>query len=353
MKIVLGGRELNTVSASIKRTMDTGLDEWNCIIPEVDPQIDQELYDLVKPRSFAPSIASIQRDGKKDKKLIIGFKYGTFPTVTNQGSALALRGYSKTFPLTISNPKQPQEFIDSSIRDISRKFQLIFGFFTKFSGAVDSQVNEKFENVKINAQDKVFDFLQDLARQRGILTSSDNDGNLEYLIARTSQKSVGSIVEGKDGVVPITEEFSASFDDTNIFQTYQAVNDSPFAFLLKEPQGISKDSRIKIVSFKTIITNSLIKGAGQKTVDFTRNQTVASGLSMPFEANGWESPNGELWKENTLVDVESNSLFVPNGFTFLIRAVEYREDSSKGETTVLSLVPPSLYTGEAIDEPWA
>ena len=204
---------------------------------------------------------------------------------------------------------------------------------------------------RIAAQAKIVNFLQDLARQRAVLTSSDKDGNLIFLKANTDQNSVGSIIEGEDGVVPISDTFSARFDDTQVFQTYIAVNDSPFAFLLKEPQGISKDTRIKIPSFKTIVTSSLIEGAGQKAVDFARNQTVAQALSMPFEVNTWNAPNGELWAENTLVSVISPTLFVPNGFTFLIRAVQYNLDG-KGETSILSLVPPTLYTGDPIVEPW-
>lgn len=345
MIIKLADREMFLLSASVLRTMDTGTDEFRCVIPEVDEKLDQELYDLVKPRSLAKAEVTVNGEKK-----ITGHKWITAPALTNKDSAVELTGYSKTFPLTISNPKSQRAFQNSSLIAITNEFIKVFGI-SVTENAPSELLTEEFEDEKIAAQDIVFSFLQNLARQRSVLTSSDKDGNLEYLQANTSQNIVGSIVEGKDGVIPMTDDFKARFDDTKIFQTYQAVNDSPYAFLIKEPGGISKDERIKVPTFKTIVTSSLIEGAGQKAVDFARNQTIAQSLSMPFRVNGWIAPNGELWQENTLVSVESPILFVPNGFTFLIRAVQY-DLGDDGEKSILWLVPPSLYTGEPIDEPW-
>ena len=344
MKILLGTKELVLTSASVLRTMDTGADEWNAVVEWTsgrDPEFDK----LVKPRTLTESIVSIN-----EKKLITGNLYRRSPTLVENKSALALRGFSKTYRLIKSNPKAQIEFLNQSLLDITRAFSLPFGLFTAVR-APEELVNEIFKKETIPAQSTVFTFLQNLARQRSILTSSDNDGNLFYLQAKLRQKPVGSIIEGEDGTVPITKNFSASFDDSEVFQTYQAVNDSPFAYLLKEPQGITKDDRIKIPSFKTIVTNSLEKGAGQKTVEFARNQTIAKSMSMPFEVNGWYAPNGELWQEDTLVSVVSPTLFTPDGFTYLIRAVQYNLDG-RGETAVLSLVPPSLFTGDPVVEPW-
>jgi len=348
MRIILGKRELKITSASIRRTMDTGADEFSCLIPmpDPDPDIDQELYNLVKPRSLTDSEVWIG-----NKKLLTGNLYKRSPSLTNSGAQLQLTGYSKTYRLIKSNPKEQREFLNQSLLEIAKSFALPFGL-SVVSESVDAEINEKFENEKISATDTVFNFLQNLARQRGILISNDIHGNILFHRACTQQKTVGSIVEGRDGEIPLTSNFSASFDDSNLFQVYQSVADAPWAFESNEPGGISKDDRIKIPSFKTVQANSNVEGAGQKTVDFARNQTIAKGLSIPFQANTWYAPNGELWQENTLVSIESPTLFIPNGFTFLIKDVEYNLDSSGGETAALSLVPPALYTGGEIIEPW-
>jgi prophage tail gpP-like protein len=347
LKITLGNRELEIISGSIIRSMDTAASEWSCVIPEVDQDIDQELYDLIKPRSFAVATASI--DGIK---LSTGNKYITSATVTNSGSGVMLQGFSKTFRLSISNPRQQQEFLRSSLEDISLAFSRPFGLVVKYGDEVSVEMKEKFADEKIGALEIVYAFLQNLARQRGILMSDDVFGNIKYLKANAKQKTVGSIIEGKDGLVPMAQDFKATFDDTQIKQNYYSINNSSLAFLISNAVGVSKNTSIKIPSFKAIQLDSLVEGAGQKAVDFARNYDLATSMQMPFEVEEHYAPNGELWKENTFVSVVSPSLFVPEGFTFLIRQVEYKEDSDGGKRTILSLIPPLLYAGGNIEEPW-
>jgi len=347
LKITLGSRELEIISGSIIRSMDTAASEWSCVIPEVDQAVDQELYNLIKPRSFAPATGSI--DGTK---LCTGNKYITSATVTNNGSGVMLQGFSKTFRLSVSNPRQQREFLQSSLKDISLAFSRPFGLVVKSDNSIANEMNEKFEDEKIGALEIVYAFLQDLARQRGILMSDDVFGNIKYLKANIQQKTVGSIIEGEDGLVPMAQDFKATFDDTQIKQNYYSINNSKWSRLLSNPVGVSKNTSIKIPSFKAIQLDSLIEGAGQKAVDFARNYDLATSMQMPFEVEGHYAPNGELWKENTFVSVVSPSLFVPDGFTFLIRQIEYKEDSDGGKRTILSFIPPSLYAGGNIEEPW-
>lgn len=344
MKFRLKDREIKFISASVRRTLNTGADEFNFVV-EWRPGVDKEFDQLIKPRSLSDVEISI-----RGEKLISGYKYTTSPIFTTGGNSVQLGGYSKTYPLIMSNPKVQKEFLNSSLRDIAKEYCDVIGILIK-SQNVDTEIDEKFENVKINAQTQIFTFLQDLARQRGVLTSSDENGNLLFLKPNIKQQTIGSIIEGEGAKIPKTDRLNATFDDTKIFQTYLAINDSPFSFLLKDPGGIIKDTRIKVPSFKTVTMNSLIEGAAQRAVEFTKNQIIAQSLSIPLEVNGWNAPNGQLWREGKLVSLVSPTLFVENGYTFLIVSVEYNSDS-RGETAILELSPPQLFTGEEIEEPW-
>lgn len=347
MKIELGSKELNITSASIIRSMDTVGAEWSCVIPEVDQNLDQELYNLIKPRSFASAIASI--DGQK---LCVGNKYITSPTVTATGSGVELRGFSKTFRLSASHPKEQKEFSNLSLAEIGNALARPFGLVVKFDSSLSAEVNEKFANEKIGAQTPVYSFLQNLARQRGLLMSDDIFGNIQFLRTSATQKPVGSIVEGEDAIFPSAEQFRAVFDDTQIKQNYYSVNNNNLAFLSSKPTGVAKNSGVKIPSFKAIQLDSLVVGAGQKAVDFARNYDLAASIQMPMQVNGWHASDGNLWRENTFVSVVSKSLFIPDGFTFLIRRVQYNLDSQGGRRTILSFIPPELYAGGEIKEPW-
>lgn len=176
MKITLGSRELRLTSASVLKIMDKGTDEWNAVV-EWTPGNDQEFDELAAPRSLAESVVSIN-----DEVLITGNKYVTAPSLTNKGSQLGLGGFSKTISLIISNPKVQKTFYNSSLLDISTEFCDLFNISALFQDVEIDLVNEIFtEPPRVKAQQKIFAFLQDLARQRGFLTSSDEFGNLLYL----------------------------------------------------------------------------------------------------------------------------------------------------------------------------
>ena len=72
---------------------------------------------------------------------------------------------------------------------------------------------------------------------------------------------------------------------------------------------------------------------------------------MDFPVSSWYNKTGKSWEENTIVTVKSQTLEVPNGFDFLILAVEFAFETA-GNTAVLSLVPPQAYTEQPIVEPW-
>jgi len=343
MKLTIGKKTPKLISASVLRTLNTGADEFNCLV-EWRPGIDREFDELVKYGSLADVTISID-----DERIFTGYKYRTSPGLTTGGNSVQLGGYSKTYPLIMSNPKTQREHLNSSLREISKEYCDIFGISVR-SQNVEAELDEKFDDVKISAQSTIFSFLQDLARQRAILTSSDIYGNLLYLRPNINQKPIGSIIEGQGSSIPKTDKYSASFDDTKVFQNYLAVNDSPFAFILSDPEGVSKDTRIRIPSFKTIVMNSLIEGAAQKAVDFARNQALVQAMMMPIEVNSWYSKKNQLYREGELISLVSQTLFIPDGYTFLIVSVEYNLDS-RGEWAVLNLAPPSLFTGDEIEIP--
>lgn len=349
MKIILEKRELPIVSGSILRTMDTGADEWNCIVPWV-PGEDKELDEIYKPRSLAAAKIYIG-----DELLITGYKYITEPALENS-SQIGLGGFSKTMQMIMSNPKESKSFINESLFSITEDLAKPFSLKPNFDETtVTNEVYELFtDQITIDSQSKVFDFLANLAKQKGILLSSDPHGNPYYLKATPIQEPVALIIEGDGATIPVTNDFKARFDDTEIFQTYQVVSNlsEAMAFYWGLKSVVSKDMRVKVPSFKTVVYDSMNLGAGKRELDFARNKSTAQSMSIPFQVNSWYTPRGDLWREGTTVTVKSPSIFVPDGFTFLIRAVQYNYEAN-GETAVLSLVPPSLYTNDNIDEPWA
>lgn len=101
----------------------------------------------------------------------------------------------------------------------------------------------------------------------------------------------------------------------------------------------------------TLTANEATSGDIEAAARWARNKTLADALAFKLKVEGWYNPAGGPWRENTLVTVVSPSMFLPDGFDFLINRVEYILDNS-GISTSLNLVPPTVYTQGEIEEPW-
>ena len=78
---------------------------------------------------------------------------------------------------------------------------------------------------------------------------------------------------------------------------------------------------------------------------------MARALTIPFPVSGWIGPDGKVWRENTIITVVSDILSIPDGFDFLIRSVEFNI-SQNGQSAILGLLPPQVYTKEQVGDPW-
>lgn len=333
MTIIIDGRELVSDSKRILRTMDTAADGWTARISYKAGR-DRELDRRVIPYSYPKAQAYIGGE-----LLTSGALYGVKPEVTKQGKILDLEGFSFTKDMVDSVINPPYEFADISLEDLGNKLARPHGIKVE----IDFDPGGPFDRVTADPQDSPFTFLARLVTQRGGLFSSTPEGNALFTKTATGTP-VGTIEEGES--FPIG--WGANFDGTLLFNTIRAIGESPGS---PTNEAVSRDDNVPRSRFTTIIANETMAGDLQAAADWKRSKQLADALTIPFPVSGWYAPNGELWRENTLVTVVSPSTFVPRGFTFLIRQVEYVEENS-GKTSTLSLVPPAVYTGERIVLPW-
>lgn len=334
MTIIVDGLELVSDSKRIVRTMDTAADGWTARLAYTAGQ-DRELDRRLLPYSYPAAQAYIGGD-----LLVGGAQYGVKPEVTKQGKIVDLEGFSFTKDMVDSTINPPYEFADITLQDLAIKLARKHGISAEF----DFDPGGPFDRVTADPQDSPFTFLSRLVTQRGGLFSSTPAGNALFTRTVENVAPVGTIEEGES--FPIG--WGAQFDGTLLFNIIRAIGESPGA---PTNEAISRDDNVPRSRFTTIVADETMVGDLQAAADWKRSKQLADALTIPFPVSGWYAPNGDLWRENTLVTVVSPSIFTPQGFTYLIRQVEYVEESS-GKTTTLSLVPPGVYTGERIVLPW-
>lgn len=111
------------------------------------------------------------------------------------------------------------------------------------------------------------------------------------------------------------------------------------------------DKAVPVTRFMTFSGNDTTTGETQKAADWRKTKALADALTIPIQAEGFNAPNGEEWAPGQIVTLISPTLFMPKGFEMLIRSTEMVE-AGGGKGTTLNLVPPGVYTGADIVEPW-
>lgn len=330
--ILLDGIEVNSTATKIIKTMDTAADGWTAVIPWRHGE-DTELDKKLLPYAYPP--AAIYIGGKLK---ISGLLYVVQPGKTADGTVKKISGFSFTADLIDSTLKPPYEKNNVTLKQRAEELVKPFGIDVIFN----DDPGGIFNRVAVKEEDTVFGHLASLAAQRSLLVSSTADGNLSFTKA-ASGKPVSTIEEDKQGA----QVFEATFDGRKRFNIYRALGQSPSGAKV----GIAKDSKVPRSRFVTFQVNETIDGDIEQAAKWRRSKQLAEALTIPFPVSSWFDQNGKLWEDNTLVEVISPTLSIPNGFTFLIKSVEYN-DTTSGKTAILNLVPPQVYSGEELVDPW-
>jgi len=327
------GTEVPVEGASLMRTMDTVADGFAASL-QWSPS-DLELTELIRPYGYQAVKCYLG-----GRKRFTGVLYSVNPSSGSGGVVVALEGASAAADIVDSTVRPPYESKKITLKDRATELIEPLGIPIVY----DFDDNEIFDQVTARATDKIFQHLAGLATQRAVLISSTVDGEVIFYQAKTTGAPVGTLEEGK----PPVRDSAAKFDGRQRFNVYKAIANSPNR---KRKTATAKDTAIPKSRFLTFSAEDSTAGNIQAAADWRRSKQVADALTMEIPVDSWYSPNGELWSENTLVTYKAPSLFIPDGFDFIIRRVEFNFEKN-GTTATLSIVPPNVFTGEPIGEPW-
>jgi prophage tail gpP-like protein len=332
--IVVGDSELVLESARAIRTMDTASDAWTAsIVYNVE---NKKLTKLLSPYKY--NDARVYVGGRL---MITGRLYNVGITIGTDEIRKELEGFSNTIDIVDSNqPQPPYEFRNVKLDQIAKSLVEPFQIPLVFKGDSGGQ----FKRVTIDRTEGIFGFLAKLAKQRSLLVASTAEGELLFTQADTRAKPVGSLTQG----LPPFQTANVKFSGRSRFKGYKALSKRRGR---QTKSAVAKDDVVPISRFRTFSADDSTSGDIQKSANWERSKQIAESLELKIPVTSWYAPDGDLWKENTIVTVKSEALYIPDGFNFIIRAVEFIYESD-GRTAELSLVPPQVYTGEDVDEPW-
>jgi prophage tail gpP-like protein len=323
---------------TIKRSLDS-VDVVNFSLP-FDP-FAPGYSDVFRPFTYKTITVSIGFD-----VLLTGVIIAHNPQITNSGNTLNISGYSLPGVLqdcTAPASSFPLEFNNIGLIDIAKALSKPFGL--SVLGSVDDGAN--FDNVAMQPSGKIFDFLADLARQRNLVISSTEKGEMRFWQSIEPENPIAELEIGKAPVTSIIPTFNEqeyyshvtgiSFVSTGV-PGAQYTDKNPFL-----------PGTVRPFTFGATDTNNVnIKTATKAKT----GRMFANMMSYEIEVSTWRDKGGDLWKPNTVVQVYAPEAMIYNKYNFIVRSVEFRRDRNS-ETATLELMPPGGFDGKLPEKlPW-
>ena len=339
--VIIEGVDTRVISGRVRRAMDTVVDAWSAIV-RWDPS-NEAHQDLFRPFGYQKSECYLGQDIAISGLLMENTSKGS-----TEGTFKALEGFSLPVDCIDDNVDKPFEQVKVSLEERARTLTANYPFKVVFDAGIS---DELFDRVTAEPDDKLFAHLTKLAKQRGVLVTSSKFGELKFIRANTTGAPVDTV---QDNFPPGTE-YEIKFSGRKRFYETRARAQTPGRRRKKKAPtrtASAFDTAVPVHRMRSFSADETTVGNLQQAADWERSQSFAEALSIPYPVTGWYTSKGKLWEENTIVTVESEVLHLPDGYNFLIREVEYLF-SDKGTSAILSLVPPEVYTGGEIADPWA
>jgi len=329
----INGESVLYESSRVLRTHDTMADAANMSV-----NIDANWDILTKIRPYGFEEVEVHLDSEK---IFQGFLYNLDNTIEEKSRVVNLECFSGTIDLVDSCPDgPPYTFKDKNFTKIAKT--LTKNFDVKIIDKALSQY--KFKRVTIAPTEKIGAFLGKLAKQIGVLLSSDVNGNLE--IKNSNKIGIHSAsITNEQVIVP---KITMSWKGRSRFSKFVSLGKRPKKNV-KETTEDKNVPRNRIFSYKADEKDKGIKK--ETSTAWKKNMSIAESLQINLPVIGFYDDLGLRWTEGNLITIEFNELWLTSGMKFMIRSVEFN-DTSKEKVATLGLVLPETYTDKEIVEPW-
>jgi prophage tail gpP-like protein len=231
-------------------------------------------------------------------------------------------------------------FDGQTFEQVARKLIARFGVGVEVIGKLD---DTPFKRLSVEPGEKLWDFLENLARPLGIVMGSDSIGNF-LLIGPHATTFDDTIREGGNMkslkfIVSIEEAYSEY-----LVAGQTAADD--------EQNGAASSQQRASVKGSSPHYSPLLTPAEQpvwteaEILNRARNEAVwheGAQVQCVVVVYGWKRPGGALWRAGSNVHVVAPS--APVNAEMSIQSAIFSQDDQSGTLTTLELVPPFLLRG--------
>jgi prophage tail gpP-like protein len=354
VKLEVGGTEFAGWEAiTITRSLDSCADAFSLSAP-FDPS-QAQIAAAFRPFSYQPAVVTI--DGEL---ILTGRVEAVAPSISASDRAINVQGRSLTGALVdCSIDGAGFQFQGLSLKAIADKLAGPFGvavvstvgsgpaFKTAKGSTSLAEAEKALKDARAEPGTGVFDYLNKIARDAGLLLSCDVQGRLVITKIQPGAVPVASLVEGMGQVLTV----EASFDGTKRFSRYKVLQQQDGATSIV---GVADDSAVGVYRPKVDTGAEGEASDINKAAAWRRALGLAGAVTVGVKLSGWRTPAGSVWTPGMVVTLKAPGAFVMRDAAFVVAEATLSLDASQGRTSSLRLVLPETYSGGMpATEPWA
>jgi prophage tail gpP-like protein len=224
-----------------------------------------------------------------------------------------------------------------TFEEVARKVLAPFGMTPVIIGKLNPTPYARLQN---EPGENVWNFLERIARPRGIVLGSDHHGNI-LLIDDHVGPVLADLLEG-DNILRCQATISIdAFFSQYIVNGQTAASDDQHGRQASEQQA-SINGKLRRYSPLVTPSEQPVWGIGE-IVDRAKNEAVwhqGDEIHASITVQGWFAPRGGLWRAGDMVRVDSPMAML--NMVLAIQNATFTQDTASGTLTTLDLVAPWL-----------
>ncbi len=279
-----------------------------------------------------------------NEKLITGTILTNSSSIENKETVYSLAGYSKTGILEdcqIPLSEFPLQFDNLTLKEIIEKLIRPFKLKLIVDNSIRDLANKIYEKTTAEVNQTIKVYLTDLASQRGLILSHDNNGNLLLTKPQINKQSISTYDEN----VPATK-ISLVVNGQRLHSVITVLRQASFDV---DVPGEEFVNNTLITQFRPT-TIEQTSGQNDQILNFAKNirGSELRNIKLTIETDRWKWYDGKrlhLITPNNIIDVISPSNYIPKRKSFFVEEVNIK-GTSEGEKAIIKCVIPESFNNE-------
>lgn len=351
----LGGQE-HRFSLLLNGVLFTGFTAFKLIINDDSPDVfsfsapfdpEQDLFKTsFKPLTYLDAVLYF------DKEIIFaGNLLFSDPKITPDSRSVDLQGYARPGVLDCTLPDTlfPPSYSGMTLSAIAKNAVAPFGI----SVVMEGDEGAAFADIAYDIGDKILDFLTQLAKQRGLVSTNAPDGALKFWNNKPG-KSCATFKEGEIRFIDCTPTFNER-DFYSHITGYAKVNEdkdtrnAPDKYTF-ENEYLTKNGVLKPYAY--VVDDS--EGTDlEAAVRAKAASMLCACISYDLTVTGVTDKDGAIWQKGCCITVQSPTAQIYQETKLQAKSIELSLDDSNGLMTKMHLVLPGLRNSEIPSKwPW-